>query len=61
MEYLFMPELFAKKAIQYRKYDFIPQDEPQLSWMEFGNSEGHEYSPPCEVLARQGHSEKETK
>lgn len=39
MEYLFMPELFAKKkAIQYRKYDFIPQDEPQLPRMEFGNS-----------------------
>lgn len=50
-----------KKAIQYRKYDFIPQDAPQLSRMEFGNSEGHEHSPPNEVLARQGHSKKETK
>lgn len=57
-----MPELFAKKkAIQYRKYDFIPQDATQLSGMEFGNSEDHAHSPPNKVLARQGHSKKETK
>lgn len=57
----FNARTLCKKATQYRKDDFIPQDEPQPSRVEFGNSGGHEHSPPNKALGKQGHSKKETK
>lgn len=60
-EYLFTPERFAKKPTQHGKHDFIPHAELQLPRVEFGNSEGHEQSPPNKALAKQGHDKQETK